>query len=208
MGFSMDMEGKVLMSGQDLRKWRMVDDVMKKLKTQEEAGEELELSARQVRRLVKKAKREGVKGIVHGLRGKKGNRAMAEDFKNQVLSIWQTKYRSCRLNFSHFTEKLNEVEGVKIGRDSVRRLLRSNGVSDRILKKGRKHRRFRERKPQFGEMLQLDTSPHDWLGTGVKYHCVVIVDDATSSPLHCQLFEHDGTLPNMAAMRAVFLFFL
>jgi len=203
--FTVDMEGKVFMGGHDLRKWRLIDDVLKKMKTQEEAGDDLNLSTRQVRRLVRRAKKDGVKGIIHGLRGKKGNRAMAEHLKSQVLSIWEAKYRSCRLNFSHFTEKLNEVESVKIGRESVRQLLRSKGVSDRVLKKGRKHRSFREPKAQFGEMLQLDTSPHDWLGTGVKYHCVVIVDDATSRLLYCQLFERDGTLPNMAAMRAVFL---
>ena len=201
----LDMEGEFVMSGRDLRKWRLIESVIKKQKSQIEVSLELDLSERQVRRLVQKAKTEGVKGLVHGLKGKAGNRALPEEIKQKVLDTWSTKYRSCKLNFSHFTEKLNEVEGVKIGRESVRQILRSNGVSDRVAKKGRKHRRYRERKAQFGELLQQDTSPHDWLGTGQKLHLVVIVDDATSKLLFCRLFEHDGTLPNMIALKSVIL---
>lgn len=200
-----DMEGGILVSGKDLKRLRVIEEVLKKTMTQIEAAEKLELCVRQVRRLVRKAERDGAKGIIHGLKGKPGNRAMSEDLKNQVLDIWQRKYRHAHLNFSHFTEKLNEEEGVKIGRESVRRILRAHGVADRPAKKGRKHRRFRERKAQFGELLQQDTSPHDWLGTGIKYHCVVIVDDATSKLLFCRLFEHDGTMANMIAMKAVYL---
>ena len=198
------MEGEVVMSGRDLRKWRLIEDVIKKNKTQLEVSAALGLSERQVRRLVRNAKERGVKGLVHGLKGKTGNRAMPEEIKRQVLEIWEKKYRHARLNFSHFTEKLNEIEKVKIGRESVRRLLRANGVSDRVVKKGRKHRRFRERKAQFGELLQQDTSPHDWMGIGQKLHLVVIVDDATSRLLFCRLFEHDGTMPNLIAMKEVF----
>lgn len=83
-----------------------------------------------MRRLLRKAESAGVKGIIHGLKGKPGNRAMSADLKDQVLEIWQQKYRSARLNFSHFTEKLNEVEGVKIGHESVRRILHAKGVSE------------------------------------------------------------------------------
>jgi transposase len=200
-----DMEGEIVMSGRDLKRLRTIEKVMEKTITQVEAAEILALSVRQVRRLVRKAQRGGAKGIVHGLKGKPGNRAMTEEIKAQVLEVWQSKYRSARLNFSHFTEKLNEVEGIKIGRESVRRILRAKGVSDRVAKKGRKHRRFRERKAQFGELLQQDTSPHDWLGIGVKHHCVVIVDDATSKLLFCRLFEHDGTMANMIAMKSVYM---
>lgn len=200
----MDMEGGILMKGQDLRRLRVIEDVLNKTKSQEDASEDLNLSVRQVRRLVRKARLEGAKGLIHGLRGKPGNRKTSEKIENQVLELWETKYRSARLNFSHFTEKLNELEGLKVSREKVRQILRSKGVADRVPKKGRKHRRWRERKAQFGELLQQDTSPHDWLGLGVKHHCVVTVDDATSNLLFCRLFEHDGTFANMIAMKTVF----
>jgi transposase len=201
----LDMEGSVFVSGGDLRRWRLINDLIEGRKTQGEVGEDLELSTRQVRRLRDRAKARGIGGLVHGLKGKSGNRKMSESLKDSVLNVWNTKYRPARLNFTHFTQKLNEVEKIKIGKESVRRLLRGAGVSDRAPKKGRKHRRWRERRAQFGELLQQDTSPHDWLSIGKKHHLVVIVDDATSKLLYCQLFEHDGTIPNMMAMKYVFL---
>lgn len=184
---------------------RWVEMVLDGSRTQVEAAEELGLSERQVRRLVKRARDGGALKILHGLRGKPSNRRLDEALKNRVLELWESKYRWARLNFSHFTEKLNEVEGVVIGRESVRRLLRGKGVADRAVKKARAHRSRRERKPQVGELLQVDTSPHDWLGIGRKLHLVVVVDDATSKLLYARLFEHDGTVPNMLAMQAVFL---
>lgn len=198
------MESSVLMSGRDLKRWRLLNDLMEGRKTQIEVAEDLELSTRQVRRLKGRAKEKGVKGLIHGLRAKPGNRKMSEEKKDLVVGLWSTKYRGARLNFTHFTQKLNEVEGISIGKESVRKLLRARGIADRAPKKGRKHRRWRERRAQFGELLQQDTSPHDWLGTGQKHHCVVIIDDATSKLLYCRLFEHDGTLPNMIAMEYVF----
>jgi hypothetical protein len=103
----LDIEDEIVMSGQDLRKWRLIEDVIMKRKSQDEVGEELELSERQVRRLIRKAKLEGAKGLIHGLKRKPGNRAMPEEAKDQVLKIWESKCRTARLNFSNFTGKLN-----------------------------------------------------------------------------------------------------
>ena len=92
-----------------------------------------------------------------------------------------------------------------MSKEKVRVLLREKGVVDAKPKKGRKHRKERVRRTQFGELLQQDTSPHDWLGIGKVFHAVNVVDDATSKILFLKLFEHDGTLPNMEAMRDVIL---
>jgi hypothetical protein len=127
--------------------------------------------------------------------------------EKRILDLWDKKYRPCALNFTHFTEKLNEVEKISVSKEKVRVLLRAKGVVDVRPKKGRKHRKERVRRTQFGEMLQQDTSPHDWLGIGKVFHAVNVVDDATSKILFLKLYEHDGTLPNMEAMRDVILKF-
>jgi transposase len=77
--------GRVLMSGRDLRRWRVIEDVLLKRRLQEDASEELGLSVRQIRRLVKRARVNGVQGLIHGLRGRPGNRAMPEPLKQRVL---------------------------------------------------------------------------------------------------------------------------
>lgn len=102
------------------------------------------------------------------------------------------------------TEKLVEAEGLDISRETLRNWIRAEGLSDRRIKRGRKHRSRRERRARVGELLQLDTSPHDWFGTGEKLHLVVIVDDATTNILYARLFERDGSLPNLQVLDYLF----
>lgn len=149
--------------------------------------------------------RRGPEGVIHGLVGKPSNHAFEAAKEAEILKLWETKYRPCSFNFTHFTERLNEVENIVVSKEKVRILLREKGVVDVRPKKGRKHRKERVRRTQFGELLQQDTSPHDWLGIGKVLHAVNVVDDATSRVLFLKLYEHDGTLPNMEAMRDVIL---
>ena len=197
--------GRILMTGDEIKKLRVIRDLLAQAISPSEASERLELSERQVRRLKTRVRKLGDAGVVHGLVGKRGNRSNPSELTEKVLALWTTKYQEANLNFTHFTEKLVEVEKIEIGRESVRKLLRSKGLAPhRKVKKGRAHRRRRERKPRFGELLQQDTSPHDWLGTGEVQHMIAVVDDATTTLLHAALFEADGTLPNMTVMKTVF----
>lgn len=192
------------MNGKELRRFRMIQDLKSGGMSQMEVAEELGLSTRQVRRLVDRFEKKNVQGLIHGLRGKPSNRLMKLSVQQQIQDLWNSTYRGNGFNITHFHEKLVEVHKLEVGRETVRRFLRSKSLYDRKPKRSRKHRSRRERKLRFGEMLQQDTSPHDWLGTGVKYQCVVVVDDATSKILFCRLFEHDGTLANLTAMLEVF----
>lgn len=187
----------------ELRRYRVISDVIDKRLTQEVAARDLGMSTRQLRRLLVRVKRIGMDGVVHGLVGKPSNHRIGASVEDRVIELWNTRYRAAGLNFRHFTEKLTELEGVEISREKVRTLLRSCGITDRPQKKGWKHRKSRPRRERFGELLQQDTSPHDWLGTGIVYHCVVVIDDATSRLLFVKLYEHDGTMPNMEAIRTI-----
>ena len=192
-----------LMSSRELKKLRVIWAIQAKRKTQREGAEELDLSVRQVRRLCKKVKEKGEKGIIHGLVQRTSNNTLSPSIRSSILSLWNKEYKAANLNFTHFTEKLNEVECVQVSKETVRRLLRKEGVVDRPLRKAPKHRKKRERKLCVGEMVQIDTSPHDWLSIGVPMHAVVAVDDATSELLYLKLYEHDGTMANMEAMRSI-----
>lgn len=189
----------------ELRRFRVISDVIDKRLTQREAAESLDVSVRQLRRLLRRVERAGMDGVIHGLVGKPSNHRIDEALEARVLQLWHSRYRGAGLNFRHFTEKLRELESVQISEEKVRTLLRAKGVADRPKRKGWKHRKSRPRRERFGELLQQDTSPHDWLGIGVVYHCVVVIDDATSQLLFVKLYEHDGTLPNMEAIRSVLL---
>jgi transposase len=192
------------MSGKELKRLRTVQDILEKRMTQIEAADELNISTRQVRRLVERYKSKQASGLVHGLRGQKSNRALNPELKKEILEHWRSTYRAAGFNMTHFSEKLREQHKICVGRETIRRYLRDENLYDRKKRRSRKHRSRRERRPRFGELLQQDTSPHDWMGTGVKHQCIVIVDDATSKLVFCKLFENDGTLPNMSALLSVF----
>jgi transposase len=187
----------------ELRRFRVITDVIDKRLTQEEASRNLGISVRQLRRILARVKTEGMDGVVHGGVGKPSNHRIDAELEAKVLELWNAKYREAGFNFKHFTEKLEEIEKLKISKEKVRTLLRGKGLADRPMKKGWKHRKSRPRRERFGELLQQDTSPHDWLGIGVVYHCVVVIDDATSRLLFVKLYEHDGTMPNMEAIRTI-----
>src|SRR5437588_4094104 len=88
------------------------------------------------------------------------------------------KYKG--FNDQHLTEKLEQVEGIAIGRSTVQRWLRQEGVEAARHHRPPRHRRRRERKPQAGLMLLWDGSRHDWLeGRGPMMCLVGAIDDAT-----------------------------
>ena len=191
------------LSEMEAKKFRIIYEVMEKRLKQKHAAKELELSVRQVRRLVKKVRRDGAMGLKHGLVDKESNHSFSEEKDNKILELWENKYKQHDFNFTHFTNKLNEKESIKVSIGKVTQLLNKHGHISIYSKKQRKHRKKRPRKLYFGEMIQQDTSPHDWLGIGVEYHLVVAIDDATSKILFMKLFDSDGTLANMEAFKAV-----
>jgi len=196
--------GRVHLTGGEMIKFRTIKDIIEGTISQKEGAKKLELSTRQVRRLQGKVSSHGVEGIVHGLLGRPSNNSLRKDIRDKIISLWKDKYKECELNFTHYTEKLNEVEGVKVSKDTVRTLLRKEKQVETKPRKRRKHRKERPRKERVGELLQQDTSPHDWLSTGEQKHLVVIQDDATSEAFFAKLYDADGTLPNLEAMDYVF----
>ena len=198
-------EQRILMSGDEMKKLRVIQDILGGFITQVQGAKKLKLSTRQVRRLQKRYIYEGAKGIVHGLCHRPSNNHISQEEEEKIKALWLNKYKPSEFTYAHFTEKLNEVEGVKASKEKVRQLLRAEKLIDKKQSKPRKHRKERPRRERFGELLQQDTSPHDWLGRGGdKEHLVAIIDDATSIVLFAQLYEADGTLPNMMAMYDVF----
>jgi len=147
-----------------------------------EAAEVLGLSKRQVRRLRRAVERQGAQGVVHGNTGRAPKHRLEEDVRERVLELRRKKYAG--FNDQHFTEKLCEVEKVKISRASVQRLLRASGIGPPRRRRAPKHRRRRDRKPQAGLMILWDGSRHEWLEERGPMLCLMgAIDDATGDLL-------------------------
>ena len=172
------MEGdRIEMSQWERDVLKVMGPVLEGRRTQVEAARLLDLSVRQVRRIRRRMEGEGDRGLVHKLRGRPSNRRIGPETRNKAVSTYREKYGDFGPTFA--AEKHLE-HGVKISEDTLRRWLIHEG-----LWKGRRrrprHRSRRERRECFGELMQADGSPHDWLeGRGGRMTLLVMIDDATS----------------------------
>ena len=189
----------VTMSLEEQRRLKVVEQAIEKKITQARAGEVLDLSERQIRRLVKRVREEGPRGVVHRCRGQPSNRKLADSVKGLVVSLYEEKYPDFGPTFA--TEKLLELDGIKISKETLRIWLLEDGLWHRRRKRS-KHRRWRERKACCGEMVQMDGSHHDWLeGRGEELVLVCYIDDATNR-VFARFYEYEGTLPALDSFRA------
>jgi transposase len=141
------------------------------------AAELLGISVRQGRRIWKRFKVEGGKGLVHQLRGRRSNHRLSEEIRERVVKRHQETYADFGPTLA--CEKLAEEE-LKLSPDTLTALLKERGLWQRRRRRG-KHRKRRERRTSFGSMLQMDGSHHDWFeGRGPWCVLMVIIDDATS----------------------------
>ena len=164
-----------------------------------EAARHLRLSPRQVRRLVRRLKREGDHAVVHRLRGRPSNRRIPEQVRERALGLLaREEYRDFAPTLA--AEHLGRI-GIHVSRETVRSWQTEAG-----LWKPRKQRIeaihvWRERRSAFGELVLMDTSDHDWLeGRGPRLYLVAMIDDATSR-LWGRFVESDSTAENLRSLR-------
>jgi len=188
------------MSHSDLAKSQIIDGILRKKYKQTEAAEILELSERQIRRLVRRVKARGEDGIIHGLQGQRSNNAHEEEFKTKVLKIYEQRYKDFGPTFA--SEKLLEDAKICINRETLRLwLIRDVRREHEWRRRGRKHRQWRERKRWFGMMVQMDGSHHDWLeGRGPWIVLMGYIDDATST-VYARFYKYEGTIPAMDSFK-------
>lgn len=144
----------------------------------EEAGRILGRTPRSVYRMIAKVRKKGPGGILHGNRNRVSPKRIPERVRKKLVELALGKYRD--INDTHLCEILSRAEGIAIGRETLRGILRSGQIPPKRKIRRRKYRSRRERKEAFGMMLQIDASPHDWLeGRGPWVTLVGAKDDAT-----------------------------
>jgi len=194
----MSRQDIISMSVREQRRLKVVEQAIEKKITQAGAGEVLGVSERQIRRLVRKVRQEGAKGVIHGSRGRESNRKIADSVKSRVLELYQEKYPDFGPTFA--CEKLLERDGIEISDETLRCWLLEEGLWQRRRKR-RKHRQWRERKACCGEMVQMDGSHHDWLeGRGRWLVLIAYIDDATNR-VFARFYDDEGTLSAMDSVR-------
>ena len=138
----------------------------------------LGLGYRQIKRVWQRFQAEGDAGLVHRLRGKPSGRRKPAALRARVLGLCEQE-RYADFGPTLMAEHLAQ-EGLEVDHETLRRWLLATGQR-RVRRRRQKHRQWRERRPCFGAMVQLDGSHHDWFEAR-RGPCVlmVMVDDATN----------------------------
>lgn len=185
----------------EANRYGVMSEVLKGYITAKQASELLGLSERQIYRLKRRVKEQDAGGVIHQSRGKKRVRWLTQAVKDKILKFYDGKYRD--FNISHMTEYLNRDEGIRVSRESVRNILLSHGSYKRK-KKRREHRQRREPCAREGQMIQFDTSDHDWLeGRGPRLYLIGGIDDATSRCVGARFALSDSVIENMRVWKSI-----
>lgn len=155
-----------------------------------QAAELMGVGYRQTKRIWKRYQAGGDAGLVHRLRGKPSARRKPPELRARVLALYAEE-RYADFGPTLMAEQLAKQKLV-VDHETLRRWRLASGEHT-VRRRKQKHRQWRERKPSFGAMVQLDGSHHDWLeGRGPKCVLMVMVDDATNQ-MRARFFAQETT---------------
>ena len=151
------------------------------------AAELLDLTPRHIKRLKARYRQGSEAALAHVSRGRPSPRRLPEPTRARILELARTRYAG--FNDHHLCEKLSKVEGLSLGRETLRRLLRGAGIGSPRKRRAPAHRQRRLARAREGEMLLLDASLHRWLeDRGPQLTLLAFLDDATRKVLGAEFF--------------------
>lgn len=188
------------MSAKERDRLKVLHEVKQRHITQKQAAAELGLSVRWVRKLLARQRTWGDGALRHGLRGRASNRKTPEAVQRRVVELYRKK-KQAKLWHDYgptlAAEELAEQHGIKVSRETLRQWLIQAKLWRRRRARIEQAHVWRARRARYGELVQWDTSEHDWLeGRGEKLYLIAMIDDATSE-LTARFVRHDSTEENL-----------
>ena len=168
-----------------------------------QAAEILGRSPRSIRRLRWLLQHRGYDGLFDRRRRTPSPKRAPVAEVQRLLALYRERYQG--FNVRHFHQLARRQHGVRFCYAFVKKALQSAGLVAKHRPRGR-HRRRREPRPCFGELLHLDGSRHRWLALVPDrwFTLIAVVDDATKRLLYAQLGEGGESVEAiMTALRAV-----
>ncbi len=167
--------------------------------TQREAAQRIGVSDRWVRKLLKRMAKQGDGVVVHGLRGRPSNGKLPKKTQRQALAILkQPDWHDFGPTFA--AEQLAKRHQIRVGKETLRGWMIEAGLWKSKSRRLAEVHAWRARRGGFGELVQWDTSEHDWLeGRGPVRYLVRMIDDATSWSWG-RFVERDATPQNMGVL--------
>jgi transposase len=190
---------RIAMSQEERDKLEWLKRARDKGISQREAASKIGVSDRWVRKLLKRMKKQGDRVVVHGLRGRSSNRKITAKVQVRALEILQQPdWHDFGPTFA--SEQLAKWHGIELSDETLRRWMIQAGLWKSRARKLEQVHCWRPRRSAFGELVQWDTSEHDWLeGRGPVRYLVRLIDDATSWSWG-RFVERDATPQNMGVL--------
>lgn len=190
----------LMLKQKDLKRATLIEACINGQCTVKQVANALGLSERRVKQIKKEVKKNGVKSIQHGNRGRKPKNTISNETKKKILEL-RSSYQYELSNFKHFQEILKERENIDISYSALYNILHNAGIkSPKKHRKSKLHHR-RKRKESEGMMLQADGTPFDWFGNGEKYSLHGFVDDATGKITGLYMCKNECLLGYLEVLR-------
>jgi hypothetical protein len=188
----------VSMSRKEIDRVDVIRRVVERRLTQVKAAQLLGLGLRQVGRLCVAYERHGPPGLVSRHRGKASNRRLPEALQLRALDLVRERYADFGPTLAR--EKLRELHGVDVARETLRKWMAAAGIwLTRDKRRARAHQP-RHRRACLGELVQIDGSPHAWFEhRGPTCSLLVYVDDATGTLMELRFVEVESTFDYFAS---------
>src|SRR5580698_8618365 len=167
--------------------------------SQREAARKMGVTDRWVRKLLKRMSKRGDAVVVHGLRDRASNRKIASQTQKRAIEVLkQADWHDFGPTFA--SEQLAKRHQIRVGKETLRGWMIEAGLWKPGARRIEEVHCWRPRRSAFGELVQWDTSEHDWLeGRGPVRYLVRLIDDATSWSWG-RFVERDATPFNMAVL--------
>jgi hypothetical protein len=192
---------RMTLSEKERDRLKVLHEVRQGHLTQSQAAEQVGMSERGFRKLLKRFRKNKDLAVVHGLRGRRSNRGLAEEMASKAVQAVRQEYRDFGPTLA--AEYLDKDLQISLSRETLRQLMIREGIWKAKTQKISEVHVWRPRRSCQGELVQWDTSVHAWLedrGPG-KMYLIALIDDA-SSTLFGRFVPADSSEQHRRVLRA------
>ncbi len=178
----------VTMSDSEIRRFKIIQDVCDRRIRRSDAAEILNLSVRQVQRLMNRLREYGAAGLAHQARGRPSNHRYPSDNREMILKLVRDNYEDFSPTLAR--EKLIELHNLSISNETLRSWMIADGLWTPHARRKPGVYQPRYRRDCLGELIQIDGSHHDWFeGRSDKCCLLVFIDNATGRLMNLRFSE-------------------
>lgn len=213
---------KVELRMNEEKKYKVIKKLVETNGNKKRAAIELDVTVRQINRMIAGYKAYGKEFFIHGNRGRQPQHTLSFELKQHIIDLYTSKYWDC--NYRFFTELLAKHENINVSESVVRKILIEQYLISPKCRRKTKRRIKKEleqkkeiatskkeigviqanivaledahpsqpRSTYFGEELQMDACEHLWFGNS-KTSLHAAIDDSTNQVVGAY-FDHAETL--------------